>query len=93
MTHASLSRSLVSSRFIISQRRRYERDGKERESLRDEFDRSIEREREREREREINHLVDSIHLIFSLHSFSAFCDQRFLRYYSDAIQKCSKYST
>lgn len=49
MTHASLSRSLVSSRFIISQRRRYERDGKERESLRDEFDRSIERERERER--------------------------------------------
>ena len=49
MTHASLSRSLVSSGFIISQRRRYERDGKERESLRDEFDRSIERERERER--------------------------------------------
>jgi hypothetical protein len=49
VTHASLSRSLVSSRFIISQRRRYERDGKERESLRDEFDRSIERERERER--------------------------------------------
>jgi hypothetical protein len=91
VTHASLSRSLVSSRFIISQRRRNERDGKERESLRDEFDRSIERERERERERD--HLVDSIHLIFSLHSFSAFCDQRFLRYYSDAIQKCSKYST
>ena len=53
----------------------------------------IDRLREREREREINHLVDSIHLIFSLHSFSAFCDQRFLRYYSDAIQKCSKYST
>jgi len=49
VTHASLSRSLVSSRFNISQRRRYERDGKERESLRDEFDRSIERERERER--------------------------------------------
>ena len=57
MTHASLSRSLVSSRFIISQRRRYERDGKERESLRDEFDRSIERERERERERSIISLI------------------------------------
>ena len=70
--------SLVSSRFILSQRRRCERDDEKSESLcaRNLIDRSI----ERERERSINHLVDSIYLIFLLHILSPLYDQRFLRY-------------